>query len=767
MDSNHHHSHNHNHNHRAASPNMQAPPTYPSPSAAAVADGAGPFFAHQQRLSSPDDLRLSSAPLSRAPVPMMTSQAGPDPNLSLHHSRPAHQSDPALDQFHQHNHVPSPTFADAHGPARKRSKASRACDECRRKKIRCDATTESSYDPCTNCKRVNNRCLFSRVPQKRGPNKGYIKELADRLETVENVINQPHPADLSYNTVDQSIQSPRPIDAYSPPSLGGLDSGAGRKRTYSVSESTSAAYLPTIPPRTSLGAWHAHEPARHLPQPTPSAADLGPARVNRSQLSPNGVPSPSWKPGAAELGRRDSVGLPADVADGRVGEHHPAETLPELDELALDTYYQVIHPTLPLLPNSRSRLRSRLAHCPATLREAFLDALGAVAHSSSSTTSELHRPRKAADLLAAYHETQAPRTVSANLVHLQTLILMAVDVEIRGPSASRVPASPPSAVWLGAAVGLANSLKLHAIHLPDSRASADDDASAEGLGRRIWWVLVILDRWHAASNASPVLIPDSSVCLEPEDQELLGEASYNLARISCVIGHAAEVMIAPDPPTSLVTKLLRGETERWREGISTEALKSSTTLQLAYLHVTLLVAHSKPTTEPSEMLSWCVQMTNLLRSSSTPITPLHHHFASMAAATLIGLADVAETSEDALSALSAVREALDRWRIVMPPHGEGSGWEGVIRELVLRKQPRQQTQQHPQQEQTAHAAENPQGGLQHLADLAVGGTGSGAPSAVNGHAAEPTSPPSSSPELDLAVVMKRGYLSMLLPYDGW
>ncbi|KAI9831168.1 MAG: hypothetical protein M1826_003833 [Phylliscum demangeonii] len=140
-------------------------------------------------------------------------------------------------------------------------------------------------------------------------------------------------------------------------------------------------------------------------KPTPSAADLGPARANRSQLSPNGVPSPSWKPGAAELGRRDSVGLPADVADGRVGEHHPAETLPELDELALDTYYQVIHPTLPLLPNSRSRLRSRLAHCPATLREAFLDALGAVAHSSSSTTSELHRPRKAADLLAAYHET--------------------------------------------------------------------------------------------------------------------------------------------------------------------------------------------------------------------------------------------------------------------------------------------------------------------------------------------------------------------------
>ncbi|UKZ67393.1 uncharacterized protein TrAtP1_008554 [Trichoderma atroviride] len=30
------------------------------------------------------------------------------------------------------------------------------------------------------------RCLFSRVPQKRGPSKGYIKELADRIHSIEN-----------------------------------------------------------------------------------------------------------------------------------------------------------------------------------------------------------------------------------------------------------------------------------------------------------------------------------------------------------------------------------------------------------------------------------------------------------------------------------------------------------------------------------------------------------------------------------------------------
>lgn len=70
-------------------------------------------------------------------------------------------------------------------PPRKRSKVSRACDECRRKKVKCDSATENSSEACSNCRRSNVRCMFSRVPQKRGPSKGYIKELADRINSIE------------------------------------------------------------------------------------------------------------------------------------------------------------------------------------------------------------------------------------------------------------------------------------------------------------------------------------------------------------------------------------------------------------------------------------------------------------------------------------------------------------------------------------------------------------------------------------------------------
>lgn len=62
-------------------------------------------------------------------------------------------------------------------PPRKRSKVSRACDECRRKKIKCDAQSDTGDAPCSSCARSSIRCLFSRVPQKRGPSKGYVQIL--------------------------------------------------------------------------------------------------------------------------------------------------------------------------------------------------------------------------------------------------------------------------------------------------------------------------------------------------------------------------------------------------------------------------------------------------------------------------------------------------------------------------------------------------------------------------------------------------------------
>lgn len=122
-----------------------------------------------------------------------------------HHDReqdhqPQHTTQPTAPQHAQYIAAPAqPTLAPAGSvggtqsqyalgdmtPPRKRSKVSRACDECRRKKVKCDAASETGDETCSNCRRSNVRCMFSRVPQKRGPSKGYIKELADRINSIE------------------------------------------------------------------------------------------------------------------------------------------------------------------------------------------------------------------------------------------------------------------------------------------------------------------------------------------------------------------------------------------------------------------------------------------------------------------------------------------------------------------------------------------------------------------------------------------------------
>ncbi|KAK9332930.1 hypothetical protein V1520DRAFT_333879 [Lipomyces starkeyi] len=108
---------------------------------------------------------LDKAHHYRPPSPVMTVQPGPT-QVAV----PQLQTSPVSDST-----LP-----------RKRSKVSRACDECRRKKIRCDATPDGGLEHCSSCQRLGEKCSFSRVPMKRGPSKGYIKELEDRLNSLEN-----------------------------------------------------------------------------------------------------------------------------------------------------------------------------------------------------------------------------------------------------------------------------------------------------------------------------------------------------------------------------------------------------------------------------------------------------------------------------------------------------------------------------------------------------------------------------------------------------
>lgn len=129
---------------------------------------------------------LAGPPLLPATDPNMNVE---DPNLRsiMPHPGPEQQQTPSYvqdgpsaDPMAQHpapvpgeqQLPPQYAMTGDNVPPRKRSKVSRACDECRRKKIKCDAQSDTGESPCSSCARSNMRCLFSRVPQKRGPSKG-------------------------------------------------------------------------------------------------------------------------------------------------------------------------------------------------------------------------------------------------------------------------------------------------------------------------------------------------------------------------------------------------------------------------------------------------------------------------------------------------------------------------------------------------------------------------------------------------------------------
>ncbi|KAK9366632.1 fungal-specific transcription factor domain-containing protein [Lipomyces kononenkoae] len=68
----------------------------------------------------------------------------------------------------------------------KRRRIARACDCCRKKKIKCDGRMPS----CTNCINYKTECVFTYTEKKRNPAKGlkYIESLESRLEKMEGLI---------------------------------------------------------------------------------------------------------------------------------------------------------------------------------------------------------------------------------------------------------------------------------------------------------------------------------------------------------------------------------------------------------------------------------------------------------------------------------------------------------------------------------------------------------------------------------------------------
>ncbi|KAG2018384.1 nuclear protein [Coprinopsis cinerea AmutBmut pab1-1] len=97
----------------------------------------------------------------------------------------------------------------------KKRRIQRACDICRRKKIRCDGV-QMPGNRCSNCIAYNFECTYVEAAKKRGPPKGYVESLENRLEKLENLLRRLCPDDNLLRELDASLdKGTLPLEAES------------------------------------------------------------------------------------------------------------------------------------------------------------------------------------------------------------------------------------------------------------------------------------------------------------------------------------------------------------------------------------------------------------------------------------------------------------------------------------------------------------------------------------------------------------------------
>ncbi|KAI0851859.1 fungal-specific transcription factor domain-containing protein [Daldinia vernicosa] len=88
-------------------------------------------------------------------------------------------------------------------PLQKRRRVTRACDECRRKKIKCDGK-----QPCTHCQVYSYDCTYDKPSnRRRNPAPQYIEALENKLSRAENLLRRFMPdVDLNDPSLDPAVQ---------------------------------------------------------------------------------------------------------------------------------------------------------------------------------------------------------------------------------------------------------------------------------------------------------------------------------------------------------------------------------------------------------------------------------------------------------------------------------------------------------------------------------------------------------------------------------
>lgn len=182
---------------------------------------------------------------------------------------------------------------------------------------------------------------------------------------------------------------------------------------------------------------------------------------------------------------------------------------PGWDDRSIDSYYQLIHPSLPILPSSRVKLRTRLLGCSnASLRYAVLSGISGLSKRADGMDNIYDKQQCLGALVSVWNGgTKTLDNPSRTLLCITLILLYLQNNDTH---------------WLGAAV---------------AETQEFISGGCDDLMRRVYLVLLTLDRCHTVSHGGKFLIERHEMT-DQEEGVFATKAGAELVRLTeCLYNH--------------------------------------------------------------------------------------------------------------------------------------------------------------------------------------------------------------------------------------
>lgn len=445
---------------------------------------------------------------------------------------------------------------------------------------------------CSSCRRAGEKCSFCRIPLKRGPSKGQRRDSFKRPKQPGD-----HPfqrkrsfsitcAALAHNSVP--ADSPAPSHNTSPPLV-----STTKPIKILPNPTPSIPDLPLLsnpsnsPPNPSSNSTTTQSPKNKLP----SINNFFPTATFKPLFTPKppaslSATAPLLLPHISTLGRTYHLARPSNVISALT------RSVPNVDPVlffwndhAINSYYQVIHPTLPILPHSKTKLKSWLLACPdPSLASALLSGLVGISKLSclDSVNNSNCRPSTSSSSSSPPPQSSSSSSSSSPVSVYKNTVLNAVLNAISNPNTSAASQNSyktvflvlliflflftDDSIWLGSAVSTAYSMNLHNSFLYSQATntntnytsftksgkpiSTNEDCTSQS--RRLFLVLVILDCLNNASTHQPALLPEHLIHFdEPSDISAFAgsRAGVDIVKLCLIFRNAEKVKLCENLST--------------------------------------------------------------------------------------------------------------------------------------------------------------------------------------------------------------------------